>query len=111
MYSVTLQLGRAGFEDNPTTAIVLYLFRISRIGSAAAITPSGNNTLIAPPTRFFPRASSISAPLPPGTSHFLPPSPQICGSPQESPSNRAAARSLPNAAVRRKSLSLPDPLP
>src|SRR5271169_1946051 len=111
MYSVTPKLGRVGFEDNPTTAIVLYLFRICRIGSAEALTPSGNNTLIVPPARLFPLASPKHPPSPPGTFHFLPPCQPKFESPQEIPSSRAASQSLPGATTRRKSLSLPAPLP
>jgi hypothetical protein len=46
MYCATPWLGRARFEDKPTTATVLQFFRISRMGSALAFAPSGSNTLI-----------------------------------------------------------------
>src|SRR6516162_146301 len=50
MYSDTSWLGRMGFDDNPTAAIVLHFFRISWIAStprvAANSEPSGTSTLI-----------------------------------------------------------------
>src|SRR5438876_10387384 len=56
MYSVTPWLGRIGFEDNPTTAIVLYFFSSSRIASVPGcpkeFPPSGRSTLIARPPVF-----------------------------------------------------------
>ena len=51
MYSDTAWLGRIGFEDNPTTAIVLHFCKISEIGSVPFLAPnsdpSGTSTLIA----------------------------------------------------------------
>src|SRR5205823_13005812 len=51
MYSDTSWLGRIGFDDNPTTAIVLYLRKMPAIGSpplcAPNSDPSGTSTLIA----------------------------------------------------------------
>src|SRR5216683_3198237 len=52
MYSLTPWLGRAGLEDRPTTAIVLYLVRISKIGSALGDAPSGSKIFIAWSARF-----------------------------------------------------------
>src|SRR5258708_36730197 len=52
MYSLTPWLGRAGLEDRPTTAIVLYLARISKIGSGLDDAPSGSKIFIAWSARF-----------------------------------------------------------
>src|SRR5260370_17910677 len=52
MYSLTPRLGRAGLEDRPTTAIVLYLARISKIGSGLDDAPSGSKIFIALSARF-----------------------------------------------------------
>src|SRR5437763_13495590 len=56
MYSVTPWLVRSGFEDSPTTAIVLSFLRSSRIASAPgcpkAFGPSGSSTLMAWPPVF-----------------------------------------------------------
>src|SRR5689334_20415181 len=54
MYSVTSWLGLIGFEDNPTTAIVLHFFKMFVMGSlpffAANSDVSGGSSLIAPPS-------------------------------------------------------------
>src|ERR1700726_3990035 len=118
MYSVTPKLGRVGFEDNPTTAILLYFFRSSRIASSLAcvtaclksFAPLGSSTLIAPRVRPCPRASRSPALWPTSICHFLPPSPPKCGSPPQIPSTPAAARSRPSAADHRSSPAHPDPL-
>src|SRR5215469_14023014 len=61
MYSETSWLGRLGFDDNPTTAIVLYLLKMSAIGSPRPFTansdPSGSSTLIA--SFLFPSAPPV----------------------------------------------------
>src|SRR2546430_11423230 len=56
MYSVTPWLGRIGFEDNPTTAMVLLSSRIFVIASPSRCplisAPSGMSTLMAWPPVF-----------------------------------------------------------
>src|SRR5258708_1635180 len=111
MYSVTPKLGRIGFEDNPTTAMVLYFFRILRMASAFASAPPGSSVLIARPVHLCLRASKSPAPWPTNICHFLPPSPPKCGSLPEIPSTPASARSRPSAADHRSPPSLLDPLP
>src|SRR5947208_16230981 len=66
MYSVTPKLGRSGFEDNPTTAMVLLSFNIFVIGSPSprppTSAPPGMCTLMAwPPVFHLPHL----LPLPP----------------------------------------------
>src|SRR5260370_41942138 len=113
MYSATPWLARIGFEDNPTTAIVLYFLRISRIVSAPGCleksAPSGTKILIAPRVRLHRRASGSLAPWPPNISRFLPLSLSKCASLLECPSTPAAARSLPSGAGHRSALAHPDP--
>src|SRR5467141_1834902 len=124
IYSVTPKLGRTGFEDNPTTAIVLYFFRTSRIASVVALVVggrfsasplglasalSGSNTLIAPQARLCRRASKSPPPWPTNICHSLPPSPPKYESPPEIPSIPAAARSLPCAIDHRSAPSHPAP--
>src|SRR5260370_29512302 len=126
MHSVPPCFGRIGFEDNPTTAIVLYVFRISRIASVVASVvgarfsasplglasaPSGSSTLIAPRVHPCPRASKLPAPWPTNICHFLPPFPPIRESLPEIPSIPAAARSRPSAANHRSAPSHPAPPP
>src|SRR5207249_10538819 len=111
MYSVTPWLGRIGFEDSPTTAIVLYFFRSSRIVSALASAPSGSSTLIARRVHPCRRASKSLAPWPTSTGHFLPPFPPRSGSLPDPPSLLAAAHSRPFAATPRSAPSHPAPPP
>src|SRR6266852_4481906 len=115
MYSVTSWLGRIGFEDNPTTAIVLQLFKISAMGSAPLLAPnsdlSGTSTLIASRVRPSRRrgkgalrrvpALPIPAPAPTNISHFLLVFRWKSERPPEIPSIPAAAQSLPAATNRR----------
>src|SRR6267142_129452 len=113
MYSVTPELGRIGFEDNPTTAILLYFFRSSRIASPLACAHTfalpGSSTLIAPRARPCPRASRSPAPWPTSICHFLPPSRPKCGSLPKIQSHPAAERSPPSAADNRSPPTHPDP--
>src|SRR6266568_4688886 len=110
MYSVTSWLGRIGFDDNPTTAIVLHFFRISAIGSAprfaANSEPSGTSTLIELLTHSSLLVSSALVPAPTSICRSLPPSPLKFGGPPEIPSIRAAAQSLPDTVNRRQWPSL-----
>src|SRR5689334_10494779 len=104
MYSVTSWLGRIGFDDNPTTAIVLHFLKISATGSAlpcgTKLELSGTNTLIAPSTQAFLCAAPSRAPAPQTTCHSLPSSPPKSESPPETPSTPAAARSPLRATIR-----------
>src|SRR5882724_10770152 len=106
-YSETPKLGRKGFDEMPTTAIVFAFLRISRIGSAAGWYPSGSRTIIVP---FAPQAlpgasprASIYASLP-ETRHSPRACPPKLASPPEIPSSPAAARSLRLAAAPRRIL-------
>src|ERR1700674_2381005 len=117
MYSVTPKLGRIGFEDNPTTAMVLYFFRSSRIASPPAcvtaclksFAPHGRSTLIARRVRPCPPGSRSPAPSPTSICHFLPPSRSKCGSLLKPPSPQAPARSPPAVADHRSSPPHPPP--
>src|SRR5260370_38896297 len=115
MYSVTPWLGRIGFEDNPTTAIVLNFFRISRIVSAPGCVkesaPSGTKILIALRVHPCLRASRSPAPWPTNIFHFLPPSPPKSLSLRRIPPTPAPARSRPFATGHRSALCTPPPPP
>src|SRR5260370_16680395 len=112
MYSVTPWLGRIGFEDNPTTAIVLNFFRISRIVSAPGCVkesaPSGTKILIALRVHPCLRASRSPAPWPTNIFHFLPTSPPKSLSLRGIPSTPPASRSRPYPPRHPSALSHPD---
>src|SRR5712672_3866472 len=115
MYSVTPKLGRIGFDDNPTTAIVLYCFRSSRIASelagVLASELSGRRTLIAPQVHLCRRASESHAPWLTSICRSLPLCQWKCESLPESPSIRAAERSRPTSRGHRSTPSHPAPQP
>src|SRR5436305_13611562 len=99
MYSVTSWLGRVGFDDNPTTAIVLHFCSISAIGSAplfaAKSEPSGTRTFIASQARPLRLVSSAPDPALTSLYHSLPTSPPRFEWPPGIRSTPATAQSLP----------------